>query len=174
MIIFLQKFKEVWWAIKATDLNMGYSYKKLSSDDISLLKDLLKVFGEAFLDVPTYQDAVPSDTYLTSFLVKPQNIVLVAMSGSEVVGGLVAYVLEKFERERSEVYIYDLAVAEAHRRKGIATKLITMLKPISKEKGAYVIYVQADYGDDPAVALYEKLGVKEEVMHFDIPVDDAS
>jgi aminoglycoside 3-N-acetyltransferase I len=33
-----------------------------------------------------------------------------------------------------------------------------------------VIYVQADYGDDAAVALYEKLGLREEVMHFDIPV----
>jgi hypothetical protein len=28
--------------------------------------------------------------------------------------------------------------------------------------------VQADYGDDPAVALYTKLGVREDVMHFDI------
>ena len=35
-------------------------------------------------------------------------------------GALVAYVLEKFERERSEVYIYDLAVAATHRRQGIA------------------------------------------------------
>ena len=35
---------------------------------------------------------------------------------------------------------------------------------------AWVIYVQADYGDDPAIALYEKLGVREEVLHFDIPV----
>jgi aminoglycoside 3-N-acetyltransferase I len=31
--------------------------------------------------------------------------------------------------------------------------------------------VQADYGDDPAIALYEKLGRREDVMHFDIPVD---
>jgi aminoglycoside 3-N-acetyltransferase I len=29
--------------------------------------------------------------------------------------------------------------------------------------------VQADYGDDPAVALYTKLGVREDVMHFDLP-----
>jgi aminoglycoside 3-N-acetyltransferase I len=29
--------------------------------------------------------------------------------------------------------------------------------------------VQADHGDDPAIALYEKLGVREDVLHFDIP-----
>jgi hypothetical protein len=33
-----------------------------------------------------------------------------------------------------------------------------------------VIYVQADLGDDPAIALYTKLGVREDVLHFDIPI----
>jgi aminoglycoside 3-N-acetyltransferase I len=32
-----------------------------------------------------------------------------------------------------------------------------------------VIFVQADYGDDPAIALYTKLGSREDVIHFDIP-----
>ncbi len=31
-----------------------------------------------------------------------------------------------------------------------------------------MIYVQADPPDLPAVALYDKLGVREEVLHFDI------
>ena len=35
----------------------------------------------------------------------------------------------------------------------------------------YVVFVQADYGDDPAVALYTKLGTREDVMHFDIAVE---
>lgn len=31
----------------------------------------------------------------------------------------------------------------------------------------------ADHGDDPAIALYEKLGARQDVLHFDldIPVD---
>lgn len=150
---------------------MAYLNKHLNQGDVPFLKQLLKVFGEAFNDLRMYQDAVPSDAYLESFLSKPQNIVLVTQEGDAVVGGLVAYVLEKFEQQRSEVYIYDLAVAEAHRRKGIARGLINQLKTVAKEKGAYVIYVQADYGDDPAIALYESMGVKEEVLHFDIPVE---
>jgi aminoglycoside 3-N-acetyltransferase I len=35
------------------------------------------------------------------------------------------------------------------------------------------MYVQADIVDDPAVALYTKLGVREDVLHFDIAVDGA-
>ena len=95
-------------------------------------------------------------------------IVLVGESGREVVGGLVAYQLDKFEQARSEIYIYDLAVAEPWRRQGVATALIEELRRIARERGAWVIYVQGDYGDDPALALYDKLGMREEVLHFDI------
>ena len=49
--------------------------------------------------------------------------------------------------------------------------LIDHLRPIARERGAWVIYVQADPPDAPATALYGKLGVREDVCHFDIPVD---
>ena len=93
---------------------------------------------------------------------------MTAATGDQVVGGLAAYVLEKFEQERREIYIYDLAVQEQHRRKGIATRLINELKHIARERGAYVIYVQADKLDDPAIELYQSLGTKEDVFHFNI------
>ncbi|HTL39328.1 MAG TPA: AAC(3)-I family aminoglycoside N-acetyltransferase [Methylomirabilota bacterium] len=152
------------------DQSMNYTYKQLGSGDIELLKKLLKVFGQAFKDIPTYQNAIPSNAYLTSLLAKPDFIVLVATGEDEIVGGLAAYQLQKFEQERSEIYIYDLAVDEAHRRKGIATRLIQELKNIAKNRDAYVIYVQADKEDLPAIKLYESLGKKEDVFHFDIPV----
>src|SRR5690606_7825248 len=100
----------------------------------------------------------------------PHVIALVAECGSEVVGGLVAYELPKLERRRSEVYLYDLAVAEAWRRQGIATRLIDTLRGIAREQGAWVVFVQADHGDEPAIALYTKLGVREDVLHFDLPL----
>lgn len=147
---------------------MPYSFKQLSPSDVSILKELLKVFGEAFNDSASYQSAVPSDVYLGKLLAKPDFVALAAMNGSEVVGGLAAYVLEKFEQDRREIYIYDLAVLEAHRRKHVATGLINELRRIAREKKAYVIFVQADEGDDPAIKLYESLGTKEDVHHFDI------
>lgn len=97
-------------------------------------------------------------------------IAVAAFTGEQVVGGLAAYVLPKFEQARSEIYIYDLAVAEAYRRQGIATATINELQRIAALRGAYVIFIQADHGDDPAIALYTKLGRREDVLHFDIPV----
>ena len=136
--------------------------------DITLLKDLLAVFGAAFGEPETYQGNVPTDDYLRSLIVSDNFIPLVAVAEGVVVGGLAAYVLKKFEQQRSEIYIYDLAVREEFRRRGIATGLINELRKIAREIGAWVIFVQADYGDDPAIALYESIGVREEVLHFDI------
>lgn len=58
----------------------------------------------------------------------------------------------------------------SHRRRGIATALIQELRKIGREIGARVIFVQADLGDAPAIALYEKLGLREDLLHFDIAV----
>jgi aminoglycoside 3-N-acetyltransferase I len=153
---------------------MRYTFAHLKATDIPLLKQLLRVFGDAFEDVETYQGAVPPDAYLGSLLAAPHFIVVVALSGEEVVGGLAAYELQKFERDRREIYIYDLAVATAHRRQGVATGLIGELRQIARQQGAYVIYVQADRGDAPAVALYERLGTREDVYHFDFLVEGAA
>ncbi len=142
----------------------------LAPGDDALFDGLLTMFGEAFEDAATYGDARPGEAYRRELLGDPNFVALAAVANGAVVGGLAAYVLRKFEAERSEAYIYDLAVDEAHRRQGVATALIEALKPIAKARGAYVIFVQADYGDDPAVALYTKLGLREDVMHFDIAV----
>jgi len=132
------------------------------------MRALNTVFGRAFAEPDTYGAEPPTDAYLASQLEKPSVIALVALVAKEVVGGLVAYELDKLEKARREIYLYDLAVAEEHRRKGVATALIERLRAIAAERGAWVVFVQADHGDDPAIALYEKLGVREEVLHFDI------
>ena len=147
-----------------------FDIRRLGPSDLSLVRQLNALFGDAFDDPDTYGAAPPEDAWLTGLLAKQHVVVLVALSGRKVLGGLVAYELDKFERARRELYIYDLAVAADQRRRGIATALIEHLRVIAAERDVWVIYVQADYGDDPAVALYEKLGTREDVMHFDIEV----
>jgi aminoglycoside 3-N-acetyltransferase I len=146
------------------------SIRQLSSNDLTLMEGLLTTFGEAFDEVDIYRASRPSNAYLNRLLNSDYFIALAALKNGSVVGGLTAYELQKFEQERSEIYIYDLAVAAAHRRQGIATELIQELKKIAVARGAYVIFVQADLGDDPAIALYTKLGARENVLHFDIAV----
>jgi aminoglycoside 3-N-acetyltransferase I len=141
----------------------------LTAADTTLMERLLDVFGEAFEDPESYGAARPGAEYLARLLGRDSFIAMVASRDGVVVGGLAAYELHKFERARSEIYIYDLAVAEPHRRRGVATALIAELQGVAARRGAWVIFVQADPGDDPAIALYSKLGVREDVSHFDIP-----
>jgi aminoglycoside 3-N-acetyltransferase I len=147
------------------------SVKELGPSDIALMESMMTMFGEAFDEVETYTAARPGREHMQRLLGRDHFIALAAVRDGEVIGGLAAYELEKFEQERSEIYIYDLAVVEAHRRSGIATALIEELRLIARRRGAYVIFVQADHVDPPAIALYTKLGMREDVLHFDIAVD---
>jgi len=148
----------------------NWNVKRLTGHDVALMRELQACFGRAFDDMPTYTDQPPADAYYARLLNKPEFITLVVLSDTRVVGGLVAYQLEKFEQQRSEIYIYDLAVDEQLRRRGIAASLIECLKTTGNQLGAYEVFVQADYGDEPAIALYTSLGVREDVMHFSIPI----
>ncbi len=147
-----------------------FRIRQLASGDVDLARELLATFGTAFEDVDTYTGAQPDTAYLERLLGSDHFIALAALLDNSVIGGLAAYELRKFERQRSEVYIYDLAVAAEHRRRGIATGLIEHLRTMAAARGAHVIFVQADLADAPAIELYTKLGTREDVLHFDIAV----
>lgn len=146
----------------------------LGPGDAASLRAMLSMFGKAFADSETYTARQPEDAYLERLLASDTFVAVAAFSAGDVIGGLAAYVLPKFEQARSELYIYDLAVHEAHRRQGIATAMISALQRLATARGIYVIFVQADHADDPAIALYTKLGVREDVLHFDIAPAPAS
>jgi aminoglycoside 3-N-acetyltransferase I len=143
---------------------MGISMKKtfdvrvLDAGDVVSLRDMLSMFGRAFGDLGTYTERQPDDPYLRSLLASNTFVAVAALAG----------VLHKFEQARSELYIYDLAVEEHSRRQGVATAMLGELQNLAAARGVYVIFVQADHGDEPAIALYTKLGVREDVLHFDI------
>ena len=153
---------------------MEYSYRRITGPELGLLPALLEVFAEVFDEPETYLRAVPREEYVRRLLQQDTFIALVALAGDKVVGGLAAYELEKFEQERSEIYIYDLGVRESHRRKGVATGLIEELRMIARARKAWVIFVQADPGDTAAIKLYESFGARESVYQFDIPVGGAA
>ncbi len=145
---------------------------QLTSHDVLSLQELNVLFGDVF-EMDEYSIQVPSEAYLENFLSNSNHIVLVAKTEEgTIIGGLVAYVLPKFEQQRSEMYIYDLAVSIKHHRQGVATALINRLREIARERGVYVIFVQADQEDDGAIGFYRSLPITEEIQpyHFDIEV----
>ncbi|MCE3001218.1 MAG: AAC(3)-I family aminoglycoside N-acetyltransferase [Xanthomonadaceae bacterium] len=145
--------------------------RTLAPADLPLMRAMLAMLGEAFEDPAHYVGVPAPDAYLSDLLCSRMFIAVVALDGSEVVGGIAAYELPKFEQARSDIYLYDIAVAASHRRRGIATALIAHLQQIAAARGTSVVYVQAHRDDAPAIALYTKLGVGEDVLHFDLAPD---
>ncbi|MGA7121466.1 MAG: GNAT family N-acetyltransferase [Polyangiaceae bacterium] len=150
---------------------MSPRFDALTPNDCQRLRELNEVFAQAFEDAPSYAGAPPSDAYLRELLASPTFIALVAVIDGRVIGGLTAYVLSKAEQERREIYLYDLAVLADFRRRSIGRNLIRELCRIGRQRGAYVVFVQADEGDDIPIALYSSLGKKEHPYHFDIELD---
>ena len=79
--------------------------RRLGPSHIPLLRALNAMFGRALADADTYGAEPPGDDHLKSLLAKEHVVALAALNGQEVIGGLVAYELDKFERARSEFYI---------------------------------------------------------------------
>jgi aminoglycoside 3-N-acetyltransferase I len=142
--------------------------RRLCREDVTLMRDVLAVFGAAFGDPAADVVDQPRAAYLRQLLSRADVIALAALVDGAAVGGLVAYVLPKFEQERSEIYLDNLAVATAYRRRGVATALIDHLRWLADDGGACGIYVQADVEDTAAIALYTTRGTRADVVHFDI------
>ena len=145
--------------------------RSLTGGDAALFRRLLDLFGDAFEAPETYRARQPDDDYIERLLAKDHFIALAAFDAEDrLTGALTAYELQKFEQARSEIYIYDLAVRAENRRQGVATCMIRHLQELAAERRAWMIIVRADPVDEPAVALYSKLGRREDVLHFDIDV----
>ena len=138
------------------------------------MRAMLAMFGEAFGEPTTYTAQQPNDAYLKRLLSGDNFVAVAAFAAENVIGGIAGYLLPKFEQPRMELYVYDVAVATAYRRRGVATAMFQELKKVAAACGVYVIFVQADYGDEAAIALYTKLGVREDVLHFDISLTNSA
>jgi len=153
---------------------MTLPVRLLGPGDEAALRGLNALYAEVFDEHETYPGAPPDEDYLRGVLAKPHIALFVAEDDGAVIGGLTLYLLDRPERAWSEGYIYDLGVAEPYRRQGIARRLIQAACDWSAARGAWVVYVQADQGDDPAIALYSSMGQREDVLHFDIPLSPAT
>lgn len=147
---------------------IAVSIQRLGAADIGLARAMNALFAKAFEEPAHYADAPPDDAWFAEILSRESVVALVALTGERVVAAAVAYELDKLEQRRRELYLYDLAVAADHRRRGIATALIDTLRHHAAARGCSTLFVQAVDGDDQAIALYTKLGKREDVVHFDI------
>lgn len=62
----------------------------------------------------------------------------------------------------TEMFLYELAVAEPYRRRGTGRALVERLAALARERGCYGMWVGVDAGNDAALAAYRSAGGKDD------------
>ncbi|MGY6647578.1 GNAT family N-acetyltransferase [Wenyingzhuangia sp. IMCC45574] len=140
----------------------------MQKNDTEPFIELVKLMNEVFEE----PNKVATERHLKKLLNKTDFYAFVAIKENKVVGGLTAYELEKYNTDKSELYIYDIAVKVEFQNQGVGKKLINHLKDYSKNNGIETIFVEAHSGDEQAVKFYEStFGKSEKVAHFNFEIN---
>ncbi len=105
--------------------------------------------AELFDDPP-----IPEQTSL--FLASERDFLCFAIANGRPVGFVSASVLLHPDK-LPHLFINELAIAESHRRRGIATRLIQAVVDLGRERALWPVWVVAESDDDPAQAFYRSL-----------------
>ena len=99
-----------------------------------------------------------------ALLADPRTLVLVAFEGERLVGFVLAHELPRRHGERAKLFVYEVDVAESHRRRGIASALLARLAELARERGIRTGFVLTEPGNGPANALYRSAGGATEAV----------
>jgi ribosomal protein S18 acetylase RimI-like enzyme len=98
------------------------------------------------------------------FLEAPGHHLLVAYDGEAPVG-FVSGVELTHPDKGTEMFLYELAVAEPFQRRGIGKALVAVLAAVAREAGCYGMFVLTSPSNVAALATYQGAGAEPEGEH---------
>ena len=104
---------------------------------------------------------IASLEHMRKLLSHTDHYLIVACSGQQPLGFLLAYLFLRADRDASMVYLYDICVDPAHRRQGVATKMLDLLKKLCCDQNVHHIWVGTSDSNAEARAFYETTGAQE-------------
>lgn len=147
------------------DAGDPFTIVRLGVDHLDLARSVFQVMVEVFDE----GDGGLSADYVHRLLGRDDLWAYGALDGDVVVGGLTAHTLPMIRDESDEVFLYDLAVAPSHQRRGIGRLLVTTLVDDAARAGIDTVFVPADDEDAHALDSYRALGgVAAPVTIFDL------
>jgi ribosomal protein S18 acetylase RimI-like enzyme len=90
------------------------------------------------------------------------HLLLAYAQGERVPVGFVSGVETVHPDKGTEMFLYELAVDEPYRRRGIGRALVERLAALARERGCYGMWVGVDAGNDVALAAYRSAGGKDD------------
>jgi GNAT superfamily N-acetyltransferase len=99
--------------------------------------------------------------YMRGFLADDRHYFVVAYVGEEPVGFVFGYRLSRFDGKPPMVFVYEVAMVEEHRRRGIGRAFIEEVKRLADEDGCRKMLVPTNRSNEAAMALYRSAGGEE-------------
>lgn len=96
------------------------------------------------------------------FLGNSDNALFLAFAGDKVVGFVTGYRLQRLDKNRAEVLLYEIEVIEEYRKRGIGKKLIAALNAWAAEIEAFQSWVLTYSDNEAAMAMYKSMGGEED------------
>jgi len=103
----------------------------------------------------------PGLAYLSGFLQKPENVLIVASDEGVPVGFVLAYLIDRVDRDNRMMLFYEIEVSANYRRRGIARSMVEMLKSICMCENVFKMWVYTNRSNTAAVALYKAMSCIE-------------
>jgi GNAT superfamily N-acetyltransferase len=104
-----------------------------------------------------FKSRVPSDDEAASLLADDDIHVWVAEEEGELAGFAYAYVLSRIDGDTS-VFLYELAVDERFRGRGLGRALVDEARTLAERVGALKMWVETGYENEPAKRSYAGAG----------------
>ncbi len=139
----------------------NFSIRPLTAEESDLAQELAMVMALAF-EAETPPSA--RRPYLEQLLASSQFVALAAFHEGRVIGGITAHVLPSFTAEKTELFIYDLAVHPDFQRSGLGKGLLLALKSYGQQHGVEGIFVDAVAEEEHAVNFYRTTGGAGEMV----------
>jgi len=109
------------------------------------------------LAAPHLFDSTPTRQWTEDFLNAPGHHLLMAFVGDRAVG-MVTGVEMTMPDKGTEMFLYELAVADDAQGGGIGTALARALADVAVERGCYDMWVLTDHDNLPALGAYRRSG----------------
>ncbi|MBU2663201.1 GNAT family N-acetyltransferase [Actinoplanes bogorensis] len=120
-------------------------------------------------------DAPPLAEATERFLASPGHHLLMAYGETGLALGMISGVEMTHPDKGTEMFVYELSVAESARRQGVATALVTELAAIARRNGCYGMWVGTEPDNEAALGTYRKAGASEEapfvLLNWDLLVE---
>lgn len=128
--------------------------------ELSIARLTTDEWEKAQASITLFWDTAPTQETIVKFLSNSQNILLSAELDDFLVGQLIGYILDRWDKNEPMLFLYSIDVLETYQRRGIGTALIEAFRKLGRTQGCSEAFVLTNKSNVAAMQLYQSTGGK--------------